>query len=110
MTSPAKRVPRPPAGGHPLAAVCAATGWKLGKASLTAPGILLCPACATTVTGRATRSGLVEVAAHPPTEAVTCGSCGAAHTRPECPTCGRPTPAADALLHGLVFAGGDEHQ
>jgi hypothetical protein len=83
-------------------AACAAAGWQLGTACLVAAGTVVCPLCAVLVAARPVAAGVVEVAAHPPADAVTCG-CGTVHARLACPGCGRPTPAADALLHGHAF-------
>jgi hypothetical protein len=83
--------------------MCAAVGWQVGIASLTATGTVVCPRCTTPVDAVAVRRGIVEIAAHPPADAVTCSSCGTIHAHLACPGCGRGVTAADALLHGLSF-------
>lgn len=82
--------------------VCAAAGWQLGTATLTTAGTLTCPLCDRPVTARHVRAGVVEVAPHPPAEAVTC-RCGTTHAQYQCPACGRRLPAADAVLHHLAL-------
>ena len=82
------------------ALACAAVGWRLGTANLTA-GNLTCPVCTRPVTAHPVRTGVIEVDPHPPAEAVTC-PCGTTHASYACPACGRQITDAEAVLARLA--------
>lgn len=85
-------------------ALCGASGWRLGAGCRADDGQVTCPACDRLVAARAARPGVLEVAAHPPADAVTCTGCGTVHLRLACPRCGQRIDATDDIVHGFVFA------
>lgn len=86
--------------------MCCASGWRLGAGCLNPAGRLTCPRCDREVTALAVRAGVIEVATHPPAQAVVCTGCGTTHDRLACPTCAQRVDAGDELALGLLVVPG----